>query len=39
MKLNRVEAFTVPEAYSSINLLLKLGFKKEGMLQEAINMA
>jgi ribosomal-protein-alanine N-acetyltransferase len=34
MKLNRVEAFTVPEAFSSINLLKKLGFKKEGMLRE-----
>lgn len=34
MKLNRIEAFTVPEAFSSINLLKKLGFKKEGMLRE-----
>lgn len=34
MKLNRIEAFTVPEALSSINLLKKFGFKKEGMLRE-----
>ena len=34
MNLNRVEAFVVPEAISSINLLKKLGFKKEGLLKE-----
>jgi ribosomal-protein-alanine N-acetyltransferase len=34
MHLNRIEAFTVPEAFSSINLLEKLGFKKEGLLRE-----
>ncbi len=34
MNLNRIEAFTVPEATSSINLLKKLGFKKEGMLRQ-----
>lgn len=34
MNLNRVEAFTVPEATSSIKLLQKLGFKKEGLLRE-----
>lgn len=34
MNLNRIEAFTVPEAASSINLLKKLGFKKEGMLRQ-----
>ncbi|HML06235.1 MAG TPA: GNAT family protein [Methanobacterium sp.] len=34
MNLNRIEAFTVPEATSSINLLKKLGFKKEGLLRE-----
>jgi len=34
MKLNRIEAFTVPEAISSIKLLEKFGFKKEGLLKE-----
>lgn len=34
IKLNRIEAFTVPEAHKSINLLKKLGFKKEGTLRE-----
>jgi ribosomal-protein-alanine N-acetyltransferase len=34
MHLNRIEAFVVPEAIKSINLLEKLGFKKEGMLKE-----
>jgi ribosomal-protein-alanine N-acetyltransferase len=34
MNLNRIEAFTVPEATSSINLLEKLGFKKEGLLRD-----
>lgn len=34
MNLNRIEAFTVPQASASINLLEKLGFKKEGMLRE-----
>lgn len=34
MELNRIEAFTVPEAFRSINLLKKLGFKKEGTLRE-----
>ncbi len=33
-KLNRIEAFTVPEAHQSINVLKKLGFKKEGRLRE-----
>jgi ribosomal-protein-alanine N-acetyltransferase len=34
MNLNRIEAFTVPEAIPSIKLLEKLGFKKEGLLKE-----
>lgn len=34
MHLNRIEAFTVPEAYRSIDLLEKLGFKMEGILRE-----
>jgi len=34
MELNRIEAFTVPEAVRSINLLKKFGFKKEGILRE-----
>ncbi len=34
INLNRVEAFTVPEATSSIKLLQKLGFKREGILRE-----
>lgn len=34
MNLNRIEAFTVPEATSSINLLKKLGFKQEGTLRQ-----
>lgn len=34
IKLNRIEAFTVPEAHKSINVLKKLGFKKEGTLKE-----
>lgn len=34
MNLNRIEAFTVPEAVSSVHLLEKLGFKKEGVLRE-----
>ena len=34
MNLNRIEAFTVPEAISSIKLLEKFGFKKEGLLKE-----
>jgi ribosomal-protein-alanine N-acetyltransferase len=32
--LNRVEAFVVPEAFRSIKVLEKLGFKKEGTLRE-----
>ena len=34
MNLNRIEAFTVQESISSIKLLKKLGFKKEGLLKE-----
>ncbi|MGZ7209868.1 MAG: GNAT family N-acetyltransferase [Methanobacterium sp.] len=34
MNFNRIEAFTVPEAISSIKLLEELGFKKEGLLKE-----
>lgn len=34
MNLNRIEAFTVPEAWRSIKVLEKFGFKKEGMLRE-----
>ncbi|MGF7118705.1 GNAT family N-acetyltransferase [Methanobacterium oryzae] len=34
IKLNRIEAFTVPKAHKSIKLLKKLGFKKEGTLRE-----
>jgi ribosomal-protein-alanine N-acetyltransferase len=34
MELNRIEAFTVPEALRSINVLKKYGFKKEGILRE-----
>lgn len=34
MKLNRIEAFTVPEAIISINVLKKFDFKKEGTLKE-----
>ena len=33
-RLNRVEAFVVPEASRSINVLEKLNFKKEGTLRE-----
>lgn len=32
--LNRIEAFVVPEASRSINVLEKLGFRKEGTLRE-----
>jgi len=34
MNLNRIEAFTVPEALQSINVLQKFGFEKEGLLRE-----
>lgn len=34
MELNRIEAFAVPEAVRSINILKKFGFKKEGTLRE-----
>ena len=34
MNLNRIEAFVLLEASRSSNLLLKLGFQKEGILRE-----
>lgn len=34
LELNRVEAVTMPENTASINLLEKLGFRKEGLLAE-----
>ena len=33
-RLNRIEAYVVPEASRSINVLEKLGFSKEGTLRE-----
>jgi [ribosomal protein S5]-alanine N-acetyltransferase len=34
IKINRVEAFTLPDNHPSIQLLLKLGFFQEGLLKE-----
>ena len=34
MELNRIEAVIMPENTASINLLEKLGFRKEGLLAE-----
>ena len=34
MELNRIEAVVMPENASSIKMLDKLGFRKEGLLEE-----
>lgn len=39
MHLNRVEAFTAPDNHISMDLLLKNGFEREGVMREHYNAA
>ena len=38
MKLNRIQAFTLPENSSSRNLLVKLKFEEEGLIRNCMKI-